>query len=83
MRRSPHAEYLRRQKFLRRRTTRVEQASWVSKKRGHQLQTIQTAAEIMFVCLGNVRHRRFVTNLLLGALQIFFVIIILIISTSL
>jgi len=57
----------------------VEQASWESKKRGHQLQTIQTAAEIMFVCLGTVRLRRFVTNLLLGALQIFFIIIIIII----
>ena len=28
--RSPHAEYFRRQTFLRRRTTRVEQSSWVS-----------------------------------------------------
>jgi len=33
----------------------------------------------MFVCLGTVRLRRFVTNLLLGALQIFFIIIIIII----
>ena len=57
----------------------MEQASWESKKRGHQLQTIHTAAEIMFVCLGTVRLRRFVTNLLSGALQIFFIIIIIII----
>ena len=52
MRRSPHAEYLRRQKFLRRWISRVEQASWVSKKRGHH------------VCLWTVRLRRFVTNFL-------------------
>ena len=48
-----------------------------------QLQTIQTAAEIMFVCLGTLRLRHFVTNLLLGALQIFFIIIIIILLTPL
>jgi len=54
----------------------VEQASWLSKKRGHQLQTIQTAAD---VCLGTVRLRCFVTYCSIGTLEILFIIIIIII----